>query len=492
MPRLLKTAGWFRAKGRTLAKADHGNVAIIFAFSLIPIVGLVGLATDYGVALTDKSKLDNAADAAAVAAVATAKAYVAANQTDPTLIPDAIAAGQAQAPRVFTVNAGNIPFASVPTPSISLTYNVLNQTFSSTVSYTTGVQNHFGQIFKTPTFNVGGTAAAAGQLPSYLDFYLLIDVSGSMGLPSTQAGQTTLANNENGCQFACHFPGSVGGTGFAYANNNGIQLRSGAVNSAVCGLLVLASTPLVTHQYRVGLYPFINQMATLSALTYADPAPATASSNSNKIWNAAGCIPNANNPYYTTSNPPVFTSLLDTGTTQLYTNNDPSTGTGSGGTHFESIFSTMQSTITSFGNGSSSLTSKPFVFLITDGMQNSQHYSTVKNKIYDYPGNPSTFSGYSDAGFDGSQPAAIDYTQCSSLAKVATVSILYIPYQNLTIGPNNQAETIAVDNAIPNISQALYKCATPGFFYTANTPSDINSALQNMFNQAVQSSHLSQ
>ena len=488
---------------RAFAAAERGNVAIIVAFCLIPIVGLVGLGTDYGVAITDKSKLDNAADAAALAAVVTAKAYVAANQLDLTLITDAIAAGQAQAPNAFVVNAGNVPFATIPTPvigcgaapasgtfTVCLTYSALTQTFSSTVAYSTGVQNHFGQIFQVPTMTVAGTAAATTQLPSYLDFYLLVDVSGSMGLPTNATDQATLLN-AYGCQFACHFPGQT--ASYTYANNNNIPLRAGSVNSAVCGLLLLASTPPVTHQYRVGLYPFITQMATLAALNYADPAPTTASSSSNALWNAAGCVPSNSSPNYTTSNPPVFTALLDTGTTQLYTGNNPSTGIGSGGTHFETIFSTMQSTISSFGNGSSSLTSRPFVFLITDGMQNSQYYDTVKSGVVDYPGSPSTFSGYSAANFTGSSPAAMNSNQCTALKNLnVTISVLYIPYGNLTLSGSNQGETQAADNAIPNIPTALYNCATTGYFYTANTPTDINNALINMFNQAVQASHLNQ
>ena len=476
---------------RAFAKENNGNVAIIFGFSLIPLIGLVGLGTDYGVALTNKAKLDNAADAAAVSAVSTAKAYVANNQNDSNLTSDAIAAGQTQASSFFTVDAGNLPFSTVPTPIISLTFNTTNQTFYSTVSYSTTVQNHFGQVFGRSSTPIQGVSSASAQLPAYLDFYLLVDVSGSMGLPATQAGQTTLASNNGGCQFACHFPGQT--SGYTYANQNGIQLRSGAVNSAVCGLLVLASTPAVTHQYRVGLYPFITQMATLSSLTYADPAPTVVTPTTNTIWNAAGCIPNISTPYYTTSSPPVFTSLLDTGTTQEYSNSDPSTGTGSGGTHFETIFSATQSTILHFGNGATSSTSKPFVFLITDGMQNSQYYDTKKNSIIYYPGNPSTFSGYSAAGFTGSSPAAMDYTQCSALKSAgATISVLYIPYQNLTVGSQDQAETIAADDAISNLPTALTNCATTGYFYTANTPTDINNALQNMFNQAVAASHLTQ
>ena len=113
--------------------------------------------------------------------------------------------------------------------------------------------------------NVSGSTGASADIPSYLDFYLLIDVSASMGLPSTLAGQNYLAANNGNCQFACHFPDQASGYNFAVANK--IQLRSGAVNTAVCSLLALAAQPAVPNQYRVGLYPFITQMATLAGIT---------------------------------------------------------------------------------------------------------------------------------------------------------------------------------------------------------------------------------
>ena len=125
---------------RAFGPNQRGNIAIIVAFSMIPLIGLVGIGTDYGVALTDKTKLDNSADSAALAAVATAKAYVAANQSDSNLTADAIAAGLDRAKRAFSVNAGNIPFAQIPTPTITLTK--VSQTFSSTVTYQTTTQNH--------------------------------------------------------------------------------------------------------------------------------------------------------------------------------------------------------------------------------------------------------------------------------------------------------------------------------------------------------------
>jgi hypothetical protein len=36
----------------------------------------------------------------------------------------------------------------------------------------------------------------------------------------------------------------------------------------------------------------------------------------------------------------------------------------------------------------------------------------------------------------------------------------------------------------------LQNCASPGFFYTANTPADIATALNAMFNHAVTEAHI--
>lgn len=481
MPLTLTRALNVCGRAASLLGARSGNVTIMFAFSLIPLIGLIGYGVDYGVAITDKAKIDAAADAAAIAGVVAAKAYFAANPNQSNLSANAFAAGAAQATNAFTVNTGTVPFAQVQlgTPQIARQ----GQTITSTVSYTATIKNNFGQIFRTPTTTFGNTVTASADLPSYLDFYLLLDVSGSMGLPATSTGMANLAaiNTDNqsdykqGCQFACHFPNY---NGWNLAVNKKIQLRSDALNNAVCSLLTRASSPAMTGQYRVGLYPFINQMGTL-----ADINSSMATLNSK-----ADC---------TSTWPLALTKLLDTGTTQLYSNNDPSTGTGAGGTHFEVVLPQMQSAIQTsggFGDGSSTTNRKPFVFLVTDGMQNSQHYFILKNGKYYYPGNPSTFSGYAAGNWDGSQPAQIDPSRCTALKNAgATISLLYIPYNIISFvdkGGGIAAENNKVNAFSPTLSTPLQSCASPGFFFTANTPADITAALNAMFDKALQVAHL--
>ena len=56
---------------------------------------------------------------------------------------------------------------------------------------------------------VSGVSQASAQAPPNIDFYVLLDNSPSMALPSTQAGITqmeslTTRTETGGCAFACH------------------------------------------------------------------------------------------------------------------------------------------------------------------------------------------------------------------------------------------------------------------------------------------------
>jgi Flp pilus assembly protein TadG len=234
-------------------RADRrGNIAMIAALSILGLVGSAGLGIDYYNALAAKTRLDLASDAAAIAAINAAQSYIEANsatQTDPALSTAAEAAGEAQALKVFNSNAGSTAkIAATPTITISRT----GQTFNATITYHATSQNAFGPIFGVKQINITGTSASSLTMGKYLDFYLLLDVSGSMGLPATTAGQTQLAaispDNKNvypgGCVFACHFSQKMCTTiakpstaqacqGYILAQSNNIELRAAAVGSAV-------------------------------------------------------------------------------------------------------------------------------------------------------------------------------------------------------------------------------------------------------------------
>jgi hypothetical protein len=244
----------------------------------------------------------------------------------------------------------------------------------------------------------------------------------------------------------------------APGTDNCIQLRADAVGMAlnatqaangVDGLFATANAKqVVPNQFRIGLYPFIRNLYTYFALT-------------NSINNSPN-TPNTIN--YAAAN---LATLLDTG-------NSPNLGLGSGGTHFENAFPSMNTLITKVGDGSSSNNAQPFVFLVTDGAQNFQ----------------------TCCGFSGSNSATVmpkgALSYCKPLKdRGITISVLYIPYQtiqNPTTIFNNE-DNVANAN-IPNIDASLSDCASPGFFYKANTPADITTALNAMFSHAIATAHL--
>jgi len=100
-----------------------------------------------------------------------------------------------------------------------------------------------------------------------------------------------------------------------------------------------------------------------------------------------------------------------------------------------------------------------------------------------------------NGSWSGSNQATVisPSTSCSPLkSRGIIVSVLYIPYQS--ISPVNASfagdEDDAANNNIANIPASLQGCASPGFFYTANSPSDITNALNAMFNHAVTMAHV--
>ncbi len=401
----------------------------------------------------------------------TAKAYIANNSGQSNVTQNAITAGVNQGVNAFNVNAGNVTYTTVALQPPVVTRT--GQTLNSTVSYTATVQNSFGKIFRTPTTTFLEHRERLGRPRELHRLLLMVDVSARWACgDADRHGRARLQEHRHVVRLPAGLPVRLplpGYNGWTLAAGK-IKLRSDAVNSAVCSLITRASSPTVPNQYRVGIYPFINQLGTLAALTSTMTALSTAAQCSQQ-W------------------PMAFTNLLDTATTQLYTGLDATTGIGSGGTHFEVALPQMQSTISSYGDGSSTSKTKPFVFLITDGMQNGQHFSTSVNGKYAYPGNPSKFAGYNNAWWDGSQPAQIDPNNCTALKNAgATISVLYIPYNKIDFVNNSGGiawENNRVNGFSPTLATPLQACASSGFFYTANSPTDITNALNAMFDQAL-------
>ena len=526
----------------------RGNVAAIFAITAIPLISAIGCAVDYSLATRMKAKLQTAADAAGIAALSQkSPGFLAASVMTGN---GTVTAGVTDANNVFDANMSGITGYQNLVRSSTVTKTGIK--LAATVTYTADVPVSFLKVIGFQKLTVTGSTSSAATLPPYLDFYLTLDVSGSMGLPSTPAEQTRLSqvNPDNlkqyptGCTLACHFAPqnsacTDSGTqaystnnycmGYVYSRlgqtalknlinqastvsipktvpglptamlpdvnttvtpgspnslitgntkskpysltavsscpidgtDNCIQLRLDAVGYAVNQLFVTANASMkVTNQFRIGLYPFIRDLYSYFPLTSSINGSPTNSSTIN----------------YAAAN---LATLLDT---------NMHAGLGSGGTHIDTALTSVNGLISgggtgAVGDGSTPSTPQPYVFLVTDGAQVPQ-VKGVPN---------GSWSGSNHATTIDNQGALATVPSCETLkGRGIIVSVLYIPYQ--PISPVNTSfagnEDTYANNNIPFIPASLQKCASPGFFYTANAPSDITAALNAMFNHALQTAHI--
>jgi Flp pilus assembly protein TadG len=524
----------------------RGNVAVITAIAAVPVIAAIGCVVDYSTATMIKTKLQAAADAATLAAVSANSTVVATAKAMTT--NGAVSGGQTYTQNFFDSNLSTAPAnvgysGSTRTASVSKTGTTIN----ATLTYTATVPTFFLGMIGHSTISVSGNSTSSYTLPSYIDFYLMLDVSGSMGMPSTAAEQARLqaVNPDNllgsngyptGCTFACHFAaqGACPQTGNPYQgpypapgqptnpnpggycqgfiisrlgtspvsfasgtnnNNNGqhkvnwnnaqvsscatagttscIQLRLDAVGYAISALLTKATQTEaqdnIANQFRVGMYPFIQN------LCYANVNSSSSCSVGLTTSLTGGTITN-----FATQ----LAVLLDTGQNSTL---------GSGGTHFENALNTMNSNVipNPVGTGTASAP-LPFLFIVTDG---SQDYQTQ------WSGSWSSQNWHSTGASPNANSATIippnsitstDY--CTTMKnRGIKIAILYIPYQTIQNANANFAnnEDGYANNNIPNIPPALQNCASTNFFYTANTPTDIQNALIAMFQQAVSTAHVS-
>jgi Flp pilus assembly protein TadG len=184
-----------------LLRDRRGNVLVMLGLSLIPLTFAVGFAIDYVRAERMQTKLNAIADSAALLAVS--PAYI--SQTD------AVAAAAAKAK--FTAMAASLTgvtittlTATAPTTSSSS----LAGTRVATVTYVATSTNIFASVLGRASLPIGGSSVADASQPPSINFYVMLDTSPSMLLPTTTSGTSYLSTAlksstySNGCDFACH------------------------------------------------------------------------------------------------------------------------------------------------------------------------------------------------------------------------------------------------------------------------------------------------
>ena len=481
----------------------RGNVSMMYALVAPILVFAGGAAIDYGRAAQIHTKLNAAADAAALAALT------------PAMLQQSTSVAQAAAVNMFNGLTENLPglTAKATQVTVSVTVGATALTRNVSVSYSSSVNTIFSQVLGKNTLAVSGVSEASAQAPPNIDFYVLLDNSPSMALPSTSAGITQMQNLtakeiSGGCAFACHQastnansdtqgnpctdgttptlssppPSTTAGSNYCktshgtqidnyqLARNNSITLRIDELNSGVSTLLQTASTTAQSTlfatppKYRFSIYSMdslwqigLNQ---LMALT----------SNYTSSWTSASANFGVMEMY--SNNNDCANSACSSSTTSpggdVATNYDDSLGKLS-----------QSSYIPNPGNGTNQPGDTPqeVLFIVTDGVEDEQNGGRLQQAINDLGNAP------------GGNSSSTNW--CTAIKnRGIKIAILYTDY--LAVPANSWYESwIAPIQS--DIGPALQACATPGLFYDAGLDSsNLGADLVKLFNAASQSGYLTQ
>ena len=437
---------------RRLTRDRNGNVAMIFALSVIPIFFLSGMALDFANATQKRVQLNAAADAAALAAVT------------PTMMGQPDATALTAATNTFNALASNVTGITNITPTFNIVdgNNGFTLTRTVTVSYTANATNNFPNVLKLQTgasqtsWPISGTAQSTSIIPPNINFYLLLDNSPSMNIAATTAGINTMVANtsaQGGCAFACHeshpsadnLGNPNGEDNYTLAQNLGVTTRIENMAAATQALMTTAATMEVNNNvtYKMAIYTF----------NYAGTnAVQTLTANLNLAATAASTID-------------VLEVYDNNCLTQSNCNNDTDTD-------FNTAMSDIDGIMPNPGTGSANSTPQEVLFIVTDG---------VDDKI----------SASCSETLDGNRcQQPFSTTWCTTEKnRGIRIAVLYTEYLPL---PTNSWYNTWVSPWQPQIATNLQSCASTGLYFMITTNGDITAAMQALFEQAVATARLSQ
>jgi Flp pilus assembly protein TadG len=485
-----------------LLRNRRGNVAMMYALVAPILVFGGGAAIDYGRAAQIHTKLNAAADAAALAALT------------PAMLQQSSSVAQAAAVSLFNGLTEGIPGLTAHATEVSVTVTVGSTALirNVAVSYSSSVNTIFAQVLGKSALPVSGFSEASAQAPPNIDFYVLLDNSPSMALPATQAGITQMENLttkqiSGGCAFACHQAGTnansdtagnpcTDGTtptlnapppsttagslycatkhgtqidNYALARKNSITLRLDELNSGITTLLQTAS-------------------ATAQSTVFATPPQYRFSIYSmDSLWSIGLNQLMALTPNYTSG---WTSSSANFGVMEMYSNNNncasaactssTSTPGGDVGTNYDDSLGKLSqsSYVPNPGNGTNQHGDTPqeVLFIVSDGVEDEQSGSRIQQAINDL----------------GSAPGGNSSSKnwCTTIKnRGVKIAILYTDY--LAVPANSWYESY-IAPIQSDIGPAMQACASPGLFYDAAIGSDLGQALSALFAAVTQSGHLTQ
>ncbi|PSO19435.1 TadE/TadG family type IV pilus assembly protein [Bradyrhizobium sp. MOS003] len=425
-----------------------GNIAVIFAIACVPLITAVGCAVDYSRATQTRAKLQAAADAASVGSIAKASpAFKAAG----TMTSDgSISVGVTDATNLFNANRANLTGYTLN--SVTPTVVKTGSTVTSTVAFNATINTMFLGLIGKTALALTGTSKATASMPLYIDFYLLLDNSPSMGVAATPDDVTKMVNNTSGkCAFACHDYNDSNNY-YNLAKTLGVTTRIDVLRSATQSLMdTAAATQTYSNQFRMAIYDF-----GASSKTIGLRALFSLSSSLSSAKTAAGNI-----------------DLMG-----VYGNNDSYTKDQD--TQFSTLFPAISNEIPNPGSGTSNSPLK-YLFFVSDGVADESNAGCLKplsgSSRCQSPLNASLCKAMKDRGIK----IAVLYTTYLKLPTNKWYMDWIDPFNQGPFGPSPNSQ----------VAQNMQSCASPGFYFEVSPTQGIADAMNALFKKAVADARIS-
>jgi Flp pilus assembly protein TadG len=414
---------------QNFALDERGSVMMIFVLLFIPLMLFTGSVVDYARAAMDRSKLDAAADAAALATV---------GRTAITMTPtDA----QSFAVSAFNALSADVPDAKVTDLKVQVSDSGMKRT--TTLTYSAWTPTVLMGLAGIPTVTIGGNSSAVAQRTPYMDFYLLLDNSPSMGVGATTADiNTMVSHTSDKCAFACHDT-SNSNNYYSLAKKLGVTMRIDVLRTATQQLMdTAAQSALVPNQFRMAIYTF-GASAQTAGLTTISPLTAdlTAAKNAASAIDLM-TVPNQN-----------YNSDMDT--------------------NFDVLLAALNTAVPAPGDGSSASSPQKFVFFVSDGVADESNSSACQKPL---------------TGTRCQEP--INLALCQTLKnRGVKIAVLYTTYLPL---PTNAWYNTWISPFASSIGMQMQSCASPGLYFEVSPTQGISDAMTALFKLAVSSAYLSQ
>jgi len=353
-----------------------------------------------------------------------------------------IAAAQTDALRIFNAEtAGRNGFTLT---SLTATAAKSNWAVSSTVQFSATVPTAIMGVIGVKSMTVTGTSAAANGLPTFIDFYLLLDNTPSMGVGATPSDVSTMVNNTSDkCAFACHDLNNANNY-YKLAKSLGVTMRIDVVRTATQKLMDTATaTATYSNQYRMAIYTF-GASASAAGLT-------TIASLTSNLATAK-----------------TQASSIDLMTVQGQNqNNDQDT-------NYDALFPAVNLQISNPGSGTSSAAPQKVLFFVSDGVADEY--------------NPGGCTRPTTSGGRCQEP--INLALCSAIkSRGIRIAVLYTTYLPL---PTNPWYNTWIAPFASSIGSTMQSCASPDLYFEVSPTQGISEAMQALFERAVATARLTQ